>query len=592
VPIWLLTEGAGLNGATMRRFESIARDAAAALLCGGLCLQPSMARAASDDDMRELRRAIEDLKAQNRELAKRLATLEADKPQRRPPASARAEPPPRTAQQEPPPQPQTEAPPGQSPPPGQPPPPSQPPKTAGTLDLEQRVRELELGKAAQEDAVRSIIGDTLAKAGSKINEFVTFGGSLEVTAGHTTDFTGHSSDSVVLSTAELDFEIKANEWMTGNLILTYDTGNSVLFPTTNGFNASVDRVTVDRGTITIGDVQRFPLYVKGGRDVLAFGTSTGVHRLDVLSVENPLTIEVFETRRNEIGFGFALPTPLPGPPPPAYVAPPVRPMVLNPLVSKFAGLLGYEPPILRPKKPTPITPAPEAPPFYGELFFYDANTVEGINRKFTNSVNARLGYHTSGHCGRPYDELKAGDLCPWAFDVSVDYLSSVFDSNFLENQYQIFMPQFGQISGLAVDLKASFGPIALIAEYNGALTKANFIDDAGRHISMAPSAWQVALAYQFDWNPWMEAIGDKGTYVALGYSRSQDLAGVTLTTTAGVQNRVGFVPQSRILVTAAEWVLEGGKVSLEYSHDWDYSVAKGGTGRQANGIFLDITYNW
>ena len=46
------------------------------------------------------------------------------------------------------------------------------------------------------------------------------------------------------------------------------------------------------------------------------------------------------------------------------------------------------------------------------------------------------------------------------------------------------------------------------------------------------------------------------------------------------------------MVTAAEWVLEGGKVAIEYSHDWDYSVSKGGTGKQANGIFLDFTYVW
>jgi uncharacterized coiled-coil protein SlyX len=564
---------------SMNKLGTVARDAAAILLCTGLCLEPIPALAATDDDVAELKRALEELKAQNQSLARRLATLEADKSQRKPPASARPEPPPKVAQHQPEPQPRTET------------PPSQPPETTGGLNLEQRVRELELGKAAQEDAVRSIIGDSLAKVGSKINEFVTFGGALEVTAGHTTDFTGLSTDSVTLSTAELDFEIKVNEWMTGNLIFQYDTGSSILFPTTTGFNASVDRVTVDRGTITFGDVQRFPLYVKVGRDVLGYGTSTGVHRTDVLSVENPLTIEVFETRRNFIGFGFALPTPTPGPPPTAYVAPPVRPMVLNPLVSKFAGLLGYQPPILRPKKPTPVMPPPEAPPFYGHVYLYDANTVEGVNRKFTNSINARLGYTTSGHCGRPYDELNAGDFCPWAFDVSVDFLSSVFDSNFLENQYRNFMNQFGTIPGIAVDLKLNFGPFLLIGEYDTALKKAKFTDDAAKQVSIAPAAWQVALAYQFDWNPWMEVIGDKGTYVAIGYSRSQDLAGVTLTTTGGPQ-RVGFVPQSRITVTAAEWVLEGGKVALEYSHNWDYSVAKGGTGKQADGIFLDFTYVW
>jgi hypothetical protein len=167
----------------------------------------------------------------------------------------------------------------------------------------------------------------------------------------------------------------------------------------------------------------------------------------------------------------------------------------------------------------------------------------------------------------------------------------VFDSNFLESQYQTFMPQFGQIPGMSVDFKANFGPILLIAEYNAALTKAKFIDDAGRRISIAPAAWQVALGYQFDWNPWVDTIGSQGTYVALGYSQTQDLAGVVLTTTAGA-TRVGFVPKNRILVTAGEWILEGGKIALEYSHDWDYPVSKGGTGRQADGFFLSISYNW
>ena len=62
---------------------------------------------------------------------------------------------------------------------------------------------------------------------------------------------------------------------------------------------------MDRGTVTIGDARFSPLYVKTGRDVLSFGTSTGIHRADVLYIEDPLTIEVFETRRNFVGLGFA-----------------------------------------------------------------------------------------------------------------------------------------------------------------------------------------------------------------------------------------------------------------------------------------------
>src|SRR5260370_214004 len=41
-----------------------------------------------------------------------------------------------------------------------------------TEQLEQRVTELEIAKAAQEDATRSIIRDALSKLGPNINEFV------------------------------------------------------------------------------------------------------------------------------------------------------------------------------------------------------------------------------------------------------------------------------------------------------------------------------------------------------------------------------------------------------------------------------------
>jgi hypothetical protein len=232
------------------------------------------------------------------------------------------------------------------------------------------------------------------------------------------------------------------------------------------------------------------------------------------------------------------------------------------------------------------------PPFYGIFNVYNGNTIPGVNRQFGTSYNARLGYQTSGHCGRPLEELKDSWVCPWVVDVSVDYISSVFDSLFLNSEYGNFIPQIGQIPGIAADLKLSFGPLLFIAEFNTALRKANFIDDAGQNIHIAPAAWQVALGYQLAWNPWVETIGGQGTFLAVGYSRSTDLAGVTLTSATGAPERVGFVPQSRLSFTAGEWVLEGTRVAIEYSHNWDYSKAKGGTGRQADGIFIQLTYAW
>jgi len=66
---------------------------------------------------------------------------------------------------------------------------------------------------------------------------------------------------------------------------------------------------------------------------------------------------------------------------------------------------------------------------------------------------------------------------------------------------------------------------------------------------------------------------------------------------AGVQSgtpptRIGTLPQRRLTVTLGEWVVDSAKVAIEYSHNWDYSVSKGGTGREADGVFVAFTYNW
>ena len=545
------------------------RLAAATLFCSGLSLaSPSMA--ASDNEVMEMRRAIQELMAKNQALSDRLSAFEAGRAAVASPEAAQIRP--RS---------------GSRPPPRL----TVPAGSLGNNPLEQRVRELELAKTAQESAVRTIIQDSFSKTGSKINEFVTLGGAIEVLGGRSSDFSGQSVDKITLNTAELDLEIRVNDWMLGTLVLNYNDGSGVLFPTTNGTNLGVDRITVDRATVLIGDVQRFPFYLKVGRDVLPFGTSTGIHRSDVLSLENPLTVEIFETKANTVGIGFALPTPTPGPPPPPVVAPTVKPLVVNPLLSAVANYLGYTPPPVRRKPQIPGASPADAPPFYGSLYVYDANTVEGVNRRFSGSLNGRLGYQTRGNCGRPYSELTDSLICPWALDVSVDYLGSVFDSKFLQDGYRTFIPQIGKAPGLAANLKLSFGRLLLVGEWNGAIRPAQFVDDSGRRVKISPSAWQVSLGYQFDWNPWVETIGSRGTYVAAGYSRSHDLAGV-IQATSGTPTRVGFAPESRMTLTAGEWVLDGARLLVEYSHVWDYPKNKGGTGRQADGLFTALTFVW
>ena len=226
---------------------------------------------------------------------------------------------------------------------------------------------------------------------------------------------------------------------------------------------------------------------------------------------------------------------------------------------------------------------------------YNGPTFEGTQKSGWapgSHLVATANFQTTGGCGRPYDQLGADGrwweyFCPWALNIGVNYDTSVFDSQFLSSGYESVLDQIGYVPGVAVFTKSSFGPISLIAEWNGAVERARFINDAGRSIQITPQTWQVTLGYQFDWNPWVESIGNRGTYVAIGFSQSDDLAGFQVN-----GERVGFVPRRRFLATLGEWVLDDLRFALEYSYDVDYSKSQGGTGKTANGFFSTLTFNW
>ncbi len=466
--------------------------------------------------------------------------------------------------------------------------------------LEQRIEELEAAQTAQEDATRAIIKESVSTLGSKINEFVTFGGALEVLAGRSKDFKGQAQSVLALNTAELDFEIQANDWAVGRLIIEYDAGTNALVTTNEGSELAIDRFLINTASITTGNPQRFPPFGTFGRVVVPFGISTGDPVADVLTIEDPLTIEVFETREDAIVLGAAFPTPDPTPAAPPVTPPPVKPLVINPFGKWLGRGLGYKPLPKRPPPPTPFTPTPAPPLFNAGIYFYNGDTFKVVDQgyEFREHFGATVGFRTKGDCGRPYEQRGADGRrrwpkfpCPWSIDVDVDFNNSVFDSDFLESEYQSFLGQIGFVRGMAASVKATLGAVSLVGEYNGAVEHANFTDDVGNLVSIKPSAWQIALGYQFDWNPWVENIGDQGTFLAIGYSKSHDLAGVTRLIN-GELTRVGFVPEERFIVGAGEWVSDNVLLSVEYSRIVDYSKSKRGTGRSANGIFMQLTLVW
>ncbi|MFZ2650828.1 MAG: hypothetical protein WA210_12070 [Burkholderiaceae bacterium] len=453
--------------------------------------------------------------------------------------------------------------------------------------LERRIRQLELAKTAQEDAVRSIIRDSIATRSSKINEAAALGGTLDLSFGRRTDFSNSRKTSIGLNSADFELEIQTNEWAIAHIKLEYVDGSDVALQTATGGQAQVDRINLDTAYIQLGDQRRFPPRLTAGRMVLPFGISTGHPVADVLSTNSPLTVDAFEMRHNALGLNLAFPTPPGKPRTPPVTAPPVLPVALEPLLGSISASLGYDPP---PARPAPLSPTPaplDSAPLSTGLYVYEGRTSGGLRKHWGGT----LGFSAKGHCGRRYEELTGLGWCPWGVNVDLGYNSSLFNSRFLETEYEGFLSQIGRVPGLAASAKASLGPFALVGEWNSATRHARFVDDAGDTIVIKPAAWQVSLGYQLGWNPWVQEIGAQGTYVAIGFSRSRDLAGAARLIGA-TESLVGSLPKKRLLLTAGEWVQDGLRVVIEYARDWDYTEIEGGTGRIVNGIFTNLTYAW
>lgn len=460
---------------------------------------------------------------------------------------------------------------------------------SAVLELEhmsQRIEQLEETRVAHEDATRTIIKNSLSARGSYITDAVIFGGTVEVLSGWAEDFSDVAESDIILETTELDFEILVNEWTLGSLIIEYDDGSDFGLLSSEEDEIFVERINVDTADITIGNTQRFPLYTTLGRIVVPFGISTGDPVTDALTIIDPLTLEVFETKEDVWLIGFAYPSYCPPPPPTSpprkYLTP--RPLLLSPLVSRITRRMPcYRHCRTKPKVPATFTRSYlNAAPFTGGIYFYNGKTNDG-DEDHIKHMGGTLGYRTRG-CSR------FGNV-PWSLDIDVDVNSSAFDSDFLQFEYRRFLSQIGFVTGMAAHAKGNFGPTSWILEWNGVVSDTVFQDDLSQNHTLRPEAWQVQIAYQFDWNSAVEVIGAQGTYFVLGYSESQDLAGVTREIDM-VQTRVGFVPRKRFLVGLGEWVLDGLRVAVEYSHAVDYDLNQGGTGNTADGFFMQLTYEW
>jgi len=355
-----------------------------------------------------------------------------------------------------------------------------------------------------------------------ISEHVKFGGTIEVVTFAGDDFENVSESDIFLDTAEFDFEVTLSEWALGYINVEWLDGEDQPLDD----NEFIDRFNVDEAYIILGNLKCRPYFVKAGRAVVPFGISTGDPVADVLTVNDPLTVEAFETREDIVMLGI--------------------------------DNQGFSPNRV----------------FNTAIYVFNGETNEFGGEDFIEHFGATAGYRIKGYSS--------------SLDFDVDFISSIFDTGktrrdglggafpeVLENEY---------VPGIAAHVKSNFGAVSVVAEYNGALDSTTF-DVNGDDVTIRPAAWQVQLGYQFGYDPAQEAIGSYGTYIAVGYSESEDFADPFF------DRRVPF-PESRWLATVGTWPLKGVRLALEYGHDQDYEVVDGGTGNSADAVTAQLTYEW
>ncbi len=361
----------------------------------------------------------------------------------------------------------------------------EPPVLFPELEGEMAREEKAAYEPIEEDAEKS--AEEKSRLEAMINEYVEFGGAIEMEYSWAKEFDNSSSSDIALETAELDFEISLTDWDVCELALEWDPDD--------------DKFTVKEAFVTFGNLDCFPWFLQTGRVFVPFGISTGAVVGDTLTITDPLTIEIFETREDVL-------------------------------------LIGYE-----------------RYGLHASAYVFNGDTNSGGGNDHIEHYGGTIRY--------------GKEFCNMSYGVGIDYLSSIFDSDSLTEEFPEAL-EARYAPGIALHGRLFLNGFSLILEYNGALRSVKFMED-DEDLKLAPQAWQVELGYS-------TKICCKDTYFSLNYSESHDLEGI--------------FPRRRFLANIGIWFYDSILLGFEYGHDVDYSESHGGTGNTADFLISQLTYEW
>lgn len=126
-----------------------------------------------------------------------------------------------------------------------------------------------------------------AKNGTALSwsDRLSLSGVVEVTGSASKDYSDVGTSDISLATAELSIEGAITELVTASITLLYeDDGGTPL--------------TVDAATVTIGNTEKYPVYLTAGQMGIPFGNFTSN------LISDPLTLDMAETYESTVQLGF------------------------------------------------------------------------------------------------------------------------------------------------------------------------------------------------------------------------------------------------------------------------------------------------
>jgi hypothetical protein len=124
-----------------------------------------------------------------------------------------------------------------------------------------------------------------------ILERVTINGLLEVEAFHRNGYSAgetaakQKESDILLATAALDFHAQLTDWISTHVLLLWEEGET-------------EAVEVEEAVISLGDPERFPLFLNAGKMYVPFGVYSS------FMIQDPLTLELGETNDTTVQIGF------------------------------------------------------------------------------------------------------------------------------------------------------------------------------------------------------------------------------------------------------------------------------------------------